>query len=245
MGAPPPSHVLSAFQVDGVTAAPVSGAWGDAVRYGRTVVSRADATSAWSGKVREKIAPVAGLRIARPVRATDGRLIVGGFKADEFSGGEALGRIDACVAAALLYDEAVAGFAPPPINTDPEGFAGGAPWVRADQRVWRGYVPMDGDVVAHLDFLACLLFDHDAEPTLTDIVPSADMRPRGFTAALVMVDGLLADAVDDAVVERWAHIPGVRGLARRALEFRKETATPRGGSNMDSIFERAARVVSE
>lgn len=242
MGVSPPSHVLSAFQVDGQRAEPVDAAWGRGSRFGRTVVARANATSAWSGKMREKLSPVPGLRIARPVRATDGRLIVGGFKADEFHEGEALGRVDACVAASLLYDEALSASTTPP----PGGAAEVAmSWARVDQRVWRGYVPQRGDVVAHLDFLACLVFPGDEDPVLTDLVPSVGPRPRGFTAALVIVDGLLAELVDDAVMDRWAHIPSLPALVTRALDFRSAAPRGPGESNVSSTFQRVARLVSD
>lgn len=238
MAAVIPAHVLSAFQLDGIEGRPLGGAWEFGTRFGRVVVAEAGDTSAWSGKAREKIGggPRGLLRVARPVRATDGRLIVGGFRADEFAEGEARARIDETIAAALRYDDAAADIPAPPAQRSGVRAA-------ADRAVWRGFTPDSGDVVAHLDFLSHTLYDGDLPPFLTSILPSVDLRPRGYTAALVMVDGLLAGAVDNAVVDRWAHVPGIRELAAKALEYRQECADGTD-SNAGANFARVAGIVS-
>ncbi len=223
-----PEHVLSAFQLDGEAGVPTGPAWDDGTRFGRVVLAPAGATAAWSGKVRERASAAAeGVRISRPVRATDGRLVVGGFRASEFVEGEVLARIDEAIAAALRYDDALAGSQPPAVERQD-------PWAEVDRAIWQGYQPEADAVVAHLNFLSCLVFSGDAAPTLTDLVPSVGLRPRGFSAALVMVDGLLAGAVDAAVVDRWDHIPGFRGLAQRALTYRVD-ASAATGSDIRSI----------
>lgn len=224
-----PAHVLSAFQLDGTEGEPLGWAWGGGTRFGRAVVSPASAASAWSGKVREKIDSGAALRVARPVRATDGRLIVGGYTATEFAEGEPRQRIDEAVAAALYFDEAMSPF-------DPPADYRGEPRAEADRAMWRDAPSAPGGVVAHLDFLSCLLFAGDGPATLTDIVPSAGLRPRGYTAAIVLVDGLLAGAVDAAVIDRWAHVPSLRDLAQRALDYRVSCVDP-AYANMRSKIE--------
>ena len=121
----------------------------------------------------------------------------------------------------------------------------GDAFATAERAVWRDYTPQPDDVVAHMDFASCLLFSGDMVPTLTDLVPSSGKRPRGFTAALVIVDGLLAKACDAAVLDRWAHVPGLPGLARRALEYRLACARA-AGSDIRSIAEGVGRaLVSE
>ena len=213
--------------------------WDHGVRFGRVVVSKASDTAAWSGKARDNAGDFgAGIAVSRPVRATDGRLVVGGFQASEFVEGRVLARIDEAVSAALRYDEAMAGIAGPTADR-------GDAFATAERAVWRDYTPQPDDVVAHMDFASCLLFSGDMVPTLTDLVPSSGKRPRGFTAALVIVDGLLAQACDAAVLERWAHVPGLRGLARRALEYRVACART-AGSDIRSIAGRVeAALVSE
>lgn len=232
-----PAHVLSAFQLEDAAGETLPRAWGGSARYGRVVISRASETSAWSGKVREKmVPPEVALRVSRPVRATDGRLIVGGFKASEFVSGRPRARIDELMAAACAYDEAMAGFTAPAV-------ARNEVVTRADHEVWKGYEPRAGDVVAHLVFGAHVLFDGDAPPALTELAPSTALRPRGYTAALVMVDGLLAGAVDNAVVDRWAHIQGLRELAKRALAQREATYSG-ADTNVSANFERVRAIVS-
>lgn len=234
-----PGHVLSAFQLDGRSGLPVGPEWDNGVRFGRVVVSEASDTAAWSGKARDHAGEFGtGIAVSRPVRATDGRLVVGGFKASEFVEGRVLARIDEAVSAALHYDEAMAGVEPPAADR-------GDAFATAERAVWRDYTPQADDVVAHMDFASCLLFSGDMVPTLTDLVPSSSKRPRGFTAALVVVDGLLAEACDAAVLDRWAHVPGLRELARRALEYRMACART-AGSDIRSIAEGVDRaLVSE
>lgn len=225
-----PGHVLSAFQLDGRAGIPVGPEWDNGVRFGRVVVSEASDTAAWSGKARDHAGEFgAGIAVSRPVRATDGRLVVGGFKASEFVEGRVLARIDEAVSAALRYDEAMAGVDAPTADR-------GDAFATAERAVWRDYISQPGDVVAHMDFASCLLFSGDTVPTLTDLVPSSSKRPRGFTAALVIVDGLLAQACNVAVLDRWAHVPGLRELAGYALEYRVACARA-AGSDIRSIAE--------
>lgn len=234
-----PGHVLSAFQLDGRAGIPLGPEWDNGVRFGRVVVSEASDTAAWSGKARDHAGEFgAGIAVSRPVRATDGRLVVGGFKASEFVEGQVRARIDEAVSAALRYDEVMAGVEAPAADR-------GDAFATAERAVWRDYTPQPDDVVAHMDFASCLLFSGDMVPTLTDLVPSSGKRPRGFTAALVIVDGLLAKACDAAVLDRWAHVPGLRGLARRALEYRLACARA-AGSDIRSMAEGVGRaLVSE
>lgn len=233
-----PDHVLSAFQVDEETpqALPSSQASsrvssrGPAYRFGRIVIAPATATSAWSAKVRERLADsVSGVAIARPVRATDGRFVVAGFTANEAVEGKLEQRVDEVVAASLRLERALrevgaAGELPERASDDRHA--------EADRAVWRGYgLEADEPVgVAHLDMLRSTLFRGLAEPLVVDLEPSARPRPAGYSAALVIVDGLLADAVDIHVVERWAHIPDLIFLLGRALEYREILAASEGAN---------------
>ena len=228
-----PEHVLRAFQVDG-EGEPTSEAWGSGLRFGRVVIAPAQEDSAWSAKVRERVAPDRGVRLSRPVRATDGRFVVGGFAATEFAEGAPAARVDEVMSASLLIDAALHSI-PAPATEPGEGS-----WRDYDRAVWAGEDFHGEHVVADLDLLRRCLFDGSAPPFVSALTPSADVRPRGYTAALVMVDGLLADAVDAHVVQRWAHIPHLRALAGKALEFRQLT-TPQ--SNIGAEFRRVAQIV--
>src|ERR1700681_510616 len=75
----PPEHVQAAFGLTGSQPAPLSAGWEDGWRCGEVVLSMvADhPRAAWSAKVRETLF-VDGVRLARPVRSTDGRYVVAG-----------------------------------------------------------------------------------------------------------------------------------------------------------------------
>ncbi|MCP1387947.1 hypothetical protein M5J20_07055 [Corynebacterium sp. TA-R-1] len=233
-----PAHVLAAFQAEGA-GEPVAAAWGPAQRFGRMVIAPAPEHAAWSGKVRERITGLTpGLRVSRPVRATDGRLVVGGLTATEFVPGSPAARIDEVIAGTLLFDGALHGVEAPP-NLEGES---ASPWVDADRDIFSGLRHADDHVVAHLDFLSSCLFDGSAPPSLIGIAPSLELRPRGYTAALVIVDGLLAHAVDPRVVQRWAHIPRLPELCRLALKVR-ELGWSRTDSNKRADFRRVAEIL--
>ena len=227
-----PGHVLTSFQVDESQAQPLGPEWGNGVRFGRTVISMAPAHAAWSSKAREKIT-VPGVRVARPVRTTDGRFIVGGFHATDFIDGEPGHRVDEAIAAALRFDEAMAHFPAPSLDRDD-------PWARADRAAWKGHLTQAKKLqVVHTDFLACCLFSGTLPPALTDFVPADSARPHGYSAALTLIDGLLADAVDDAVLSRWSHVPDLQFMCERALDYRENLNGEFGGSsNMGAKIDR-------
>lgn len=240
MSAVIPGHVLAAFQVEG-NGEPAGVAWDNGLRFGRVVIAPASPAAAWSGKAREKIAAACeGFRVARPVRATDGRLVVGGYAANEFADGAPAARVDEAVAAALRFDDAVRGLEPPAQTGGTEDA-----WAETDRAVWAGETWPGERVVAHVDFLQSCLFDQASPPVLTGVSPSVELRPRGYTAAVVIVDGLLAGAVDERVLTRWAHVPNLPELAAKALEFRErgpQATAPQ--SNVSAIFERVRNLVS-
>lgn len=231
-----PEHVLHAFQVEG-NGEQTSPAWDDGLRFGRVVVSPATETSVWSAKVREKIAGVVqGVRVARPVRATDGRLVVGGFAANEYAEGKAAARIDEAIGASLLIDAALTSHPTQPPSAAREN----DPWAKADRAVWADVGNDPAGVAANLSMLRHCLFDGMAPPAVSGFVPSAGPRPRGYTAAVVMVDGLLASAVDPGVIRRWAHIPRIDELVRSAYSFREA-----GQDHLDSNARANLRRVRE
>lgn len=216
-----PGHVLTSFQVDGRRAQPLGPEWGYGVRYGHTVISAAPVHGAWSAKLREKLS-VPGVRIARPVRTTDGRFTVAGYRASDYIEGQPGHRVDEAIAAALRFDDVVSTLPTTYIDRDDE-------WARADRAAWASYPVGGKSQLAHADFLACCLFSGTRSPALTDLVPTSEPRPHGYSAALALIDGLLFDAVDDGVISRWGHIPDLLFLCERALVYRErlmETAHP-------------------
>ncbi len=82
----PSPNVLNAFGLRDPHLSPAPRGWGGGVLAGPIVLTpvadRARAT--WSARVRDTLDP-SGIRIARPFRATDGRTIVGDWRAGPLS----------------------------------------------------------------------------------------------------------------------------------------------------------------
>ncbi|AIG63799.1 hypothetical protein CATYP_02860 [Corynebacterium atypicum] len=237
-----PAHVLAAFQVDD-TATPVAlGApWGNGWRMGAIVLAPAVGPQVmWSARVRERL-QVPGVQVVRPVRATDGRFLSAGWRANQFVAGSPQARVDEVVAAGLRLEEALAavvsGSAARPESDADDVFcaADRAAWAPPEERVLDGVEdglardllvqlraamePVAGSPVAgHADLLATTLFAPSRPPIVTDLV--GVWHPRGYTAAQVIVDGLLAEAVDGGVIARNRHIDQLDQLLVRAAAYR-------------------------
>ena len=136
---PPPEHVLSAFGLSGVVPIPLGAAWEGGWRCGEVVLSMVaeNARAAWSARVRETLF-VDGVRLARPVRSTDGRYVVSGWRADTFVAGQPEPRHDEVVSAAVRLHEATGKLERPRFLTQGPT----APWadvdvfIAADRAAW-------------------------------------------------------------------------------------------------------------
>jgi uncharacterized protein (TIGR02569 family) len=136
---PPPEHLLAAFGLSGVPPVPLGAGWEGGWRCGEVVLSLVadNARAAWSARVRETLF-VDGLRLARPVRSTDGRYVVSGWRADTFVAGTPEPRHDEVVSAAVRLHEATGKLERPRFLT--QGPA--APWadvdvfIAADRAAW-------------------------------------------------------------------------------------------------------------
>lgn len=101
----PPEHVLGTFGIKDGDPEALDDGW----RYGEIVLSLVgdNARAAWSAKVRESLF-VDGLRLARPVRSTDGRYVVSGWRADTHVAGTPEPRHDEVISAGVRLHEATA-----------------------------------------------------------------------------------------------------------------------------------------
>lgn len=81
----------------------------DGWRYGEIVLTLVadNARAAWSAKVRETLF-VDGVRLARPVRSTDGRYVVAGWRADTYVAGGPEARHDEVVSVGVRLHEVTA-----------------------------------------------------------------------------------------------------------------------------------------
>lgn len=110
----PPEHVRATFGLRELAGTELDGIWDGGWRYGDVVLSPVGdhARAAWSGRVRETL-EVDGLRVARPVRASDGRYVVSGWRGDGFLGGRPEPRYDEIVSLSVRLHAATAELARP------------------------------------------------------------------------------------------------------------------------------------
>lgn len=116
-----PEHVRQAFHVETGDALALGQAWDYGWQVRNTVVMpvvQSDNASL-SAKLRDHIKPD-HVRLARPVRATDGRYVVSGWRASTFEAGTPqAGRVDEIVLAGLRLADALAGEKIPPFVQSP------------------------------------------------------------------------------------------------------------------------------
>ena len=162
----PPEHVIKTFGLAEDEPIELGDHWSGGWRFGEVVLSQVPdhARAAWSATVREDLY-VDGLRIARPVRSTDGRYVVSGWRADSYIAGSPEPRHDEVVSLANRLHQATAEFERPrflqqqpgPPYTDVDVF------VAADRAAWED-VPLKTARAAGMD-----------QPTSPDGVTSIEM----------------------------------------------------------------------
>ena len=234
---PPPDHVLAAFGIAGSRAEALPGGRGRAFRCADAVLKMADAPAetAWLASVFEHL-HVPGIRLARSLRASDGRWVVAGWGAQRFVAGEPEPRYDEIIEASIALHDALADIREPRFFSERSDV-----YSRADRLAWAG-ADVDGvlgaghgaqryaelaagscpitaaDQLVHRDLFGNVLFAPGADPAVVDITPT--WRPAGFGAAVVAVDAVAWGGADTDLLQRFHHLPQWRQLLRRALMFR-------------------------
>lgn len=104
----PPEHVARAFGAVGEPE-PAGRAWDYGWRYGGLVLSAVtdSAQALWSAKVRAAV-EIDGVKLAKSVRTSDGRLVLAGWQARHFVPGTIAARSDESLVAAQRIDSALA-----------------------------------------------------------------------------------------------------------------------------------------
>ncbi|WP_158885418.1 TIGR02569 family protein [Amycolatopsis anabasis] len=257
----PPEHVCAAFGVRAADAEPMPGglAWRCGAVVLKPVTDRARAM--FVARVLERV-DVPGLRVARPIRATDGRWILAGWAANRYvTGSTEQGRFDEVVLAAVRLSQAAVGL-PRPSYRVPEDDVDAI----ADRVAWgEREVPLDEtkggrwfeilaaarrpmrqpDQVVHGDLFGTVLFDGDAAPGIVDFSPY--YRPAEWGAAVVAVDALAWGGADIELLHRWAHLPEWPQMLLRAMLFRlaANALNPKSTKAALDGLRAAAREVSE
>jgi uncharacterized protein (TIGR02569 family) len=260
-GATLPPHVRNAFGVGESDPRPVVWAGRRAWHCGDVLVRPVadNVVAAWSAGVLDTLR-VEGLRIARPVRSSDGRWVVGGWAACRFVPGSLEPRYDAVVAVAQRLHAATATLPRPRLLNDRDDLVASSAAGAFGERRLALDPAMGGEMyaqlaehrkpvrlvpqVVHPELFGSVLFDDDAVPALVEMVPC--WRPAEWAAAVIVVDALAWGGGDPGLVHRWAHLdewPQVllrAMLHRLALHARHPEASPATLAGL----QRAAGVVT-
>ncbi len=256
-----PPHVRTAFGVKDEIPRPVVWAGRPAWHCGDVLIRPVadNAVAAWSAGVLETL-HVDGVRLARPVRSSDGRWIVAGWAASRFVPGTLEPRYDAVVTAAealhaatarverprvlddrddLLATSAAAAFGEVRLTLDPA--TGGSLYTQL--AAYRTPVRLAPQVV-HPELFGSVLFDDAGAPAIVDLLPC--WRPREWAAAIVVVDALAWGGADDGLLERWSHLAEWPQMTLRAVLYRLalHAQHPAGSARTLGGLERAAGLVS-
>ena len=209
----------STFGLREVESQPLGASWDGGWRYGDVVLSPvADhARAAWSAKVRETLV-VDGLRLARPVRGTDGRYVVSGWRADTYLEGNPEPRHDEVVAVSLRLHEATANLERPRFLAQPPV----APWVDVDVFVAADRAAWEATPLRSLGpALKSYVTTPDAEQSLDLLRRMASLRKpvttppqlvHGDLFGTVLFTGALPPGIAD-ITPYWRPAPWAAGVA--------------------------------
>ncbi len=237
-------HVLATFGLRTREPEPLGSVWSRGWRCGDVVLSPVSdhARATWSAGVRETL-KVDGVRLARPVRSTDGRWVVSGWTADTFLTGQPEPRHDEVVAVSTRLHAAMAGLSRPRFlnpgapsseqSVDLFTVADGAAWGERPPSELAGEpdsaalfaelaaarMPVHAaPQLVHGDLFGTVLFAGTAAPGVTELTPY--WRPAAWASAVAVIDALAWGGADDGLLTRWAHLPEWPQMLLRALLFR-------------------------
>ena len=250
--------MLEAFGADGVSHA-LSGGQLPAWRCGDVVFKRRDVTEPmleWQCRVLGPLTESADVRVAPPLRAADGSLVVEGWTAWPYlAGGHAGNRWFEVVDAGLRFHAAIARVPRPDVldqRTDN--------WAVADRVAWgelplRDYSESRGidllrqrlrhvdppSQLIHGDLSGNVLLDPHLPPAVIDFSPY--WRPAGYATAVVVADALLWSAAGAEVVDLLADNSEQGQLLLRAMIFRLVTEARSSVGRRVAMSERYATAV--
>lgn len=234
----PPEHVLTAFSTSPADLELLPSGRGRTWRAGNSVFRPVDdpAQASWLASVFEQ-RPVPGVRIARPIRSTDGRWVVSGWTAHRFVSGAPAPRFDEARQAGQALHAAVADVSEPRFlkqRTDLHSWADRLAWgevLDTEGRLGHGHgattyrelaaqrrpVHAPGQLV-HGDLHGHVLFAGNAAPAVIDIAPY--WRPAGWAIGVLAIDAITSGGAPIDVLADWADGPDWPQLVRRAALFR-------------------------
>lgn len=248
----PPDHVRSAFGVPGEIPQLMAGGRGRTFRCGGVVLKPTDdaAEASWLAGVFEQVW-VPGVRVARPVRSSDGRWVIAGWTAHRYVAGRSAPRFTDVIEVGTHLHRALADIPRPRFLDDRDTL-----WAWADRISWGDIPPDDprlgrgaGAVafaalaagrrpvdlphqLVHGDLTGNVLFAGSAPPAVIDMTPY--WRPVSWAAAIVVVDAIAWGGAD-VDVAAGGRTPQWRQVLRRALMCRLAVSLGHPGSTTASM----------
>jgi len=232
-GEQPPEHVLKAFGLGAEAPRRLAGSrsWYCDEVVLRPVSDRRHAV--WLGSVLDRL-DVPELRIARPVRSTDGRTLISGWQAYRYLSGTPAVDPDVLILTSIRLHQATSRLDEPPPESNGDGIAAEAArlaWGEQDTLVdeekgGRWFEILAGvrepvslpDQLVHGQLYDTVLFDAEGDPGVVDFEPH--YRPAEWATAVAAVDAMAAGVADGELLRRWAHLPEWPQMLLRAILFR-------------------------
>ncbi|HKE51289.1 MAG TPA: hypothetical protein VKE25_07250 [Actinomycetes bacterium] len=259
----PPKRVLEAFRVHGELD-PLPGGQRPAWRCGDVVLKPLDTSEQmleWQSRVLTPLTHLADLRVAPPLRASDGSMVVEDWTAWPYlSGSPARGRWSEVAAAGARFHTAMA-HVPRPSFLDERTDH----WAVADRVAW-GELPLSdySDVwgmamlghrlrhvdaapqLIHGDLSGNVLLHLQLPPAVIDFSPY--WRPPEYATAVVAADALLWHGADAGALDVLTAIPSRSQMLLRAMIFRLVTearGSAAGGATVSERYSTAIRIGCE
>ncbi|NMH97146.1 TIGR02569 family protein [Pseudonocardia sp. K10HN5] len=256
-----PQHVRIAFGVPDQDPRPVSWAGQQAWQCGDALIRPVsdNAVAAWSAGVLDGL-EVDGVRLARPLRSSDGRWVVAGWAACRFLPGTAEPRHHEVVATAMKLHAATATVLRPRLLDDRDDLLSRSVAAAFGERRLALDPAYGGDLftelaahrrpvrtapqVVHGELFGAVLFDEEGSPAVLDLVPF--WRPAEWAAAVIVVDALAWGGAEESLLDRWAHLDEWPQALLRAVLYRLALHAQHPEASVRTLagLERAAGLVT-
>ncbi|MCW0216223.1 MAG: TIGR02569 family protein [Pseudonocardia sp.] len=230
-----PDHVRIAFGVKDVEPRPVVWAGQRAWHCGDVLLRPVadNAVAAWSAGVLDGL-EVEAVRLARPVRSSDGRWVVAGWAGSRFLQGSSEPRHDEVISASLRLHVATSTVTRPRLLDDRDDLLSRSAAAAFGERRLALDPASGGELfeqlaahrraislapqVVHGELFGAVLFDSDGVPAVLDLVPF--WRPAEWAAAVVAIDAVAWGGADEGLLDRWSHLDEWPQSLLRAVLYR-------------------------
>jgi len=230
--------VLAAFGAAHAEVGQLPVGHGLAFRFGDIVLKSVTDTAeaSWIAATFEQVR-VNGIRVARPVRSSDGRWVVAGWSAQRFVSGRAEPRFNEIIETSFTLHQALEAVPQPRLLRERDtlcSWADRLAWGEPVGELWKigdghgprlfqelvvGRRPVDlPDQVVHGDVFGNVLFAGVAPPAIINFTPF--WRPVIWSAAVIAVDALSWGGAQTELLQQWSHLRCWPQMLLRALLFR-------------------------